>query len=567
MMSMQATGQDWHWDLGTRVLICMGVAMVVLLVGRQYVALLRNRHLYGDLTDVSTQLENRVAELANVNRWLADLNDSSHHLTSLRQPHAVARAGLEMACTFTGSPGGWIAIGEGADYTVMTYGAVEDLPHADSETLADAERRGLLRSVPLTARGEELGTMLLLEQPGDEPAADLIPLVAAQLGSALDNAKRYEEALQLAERDPLTGLYNHRGIHRRLAGEALRALQSDSELSLIMMDLDDFKVLNDTYGHVAGDSVLRQVSDAIKAVLRHADLAGRVGGDELLLVLPNTSSEGAMQLSERLRVALAARPYQTSGGQSIPVYLSLGVATMPEDAKSVAQLMEMADSNLYASKQRGGNTTTGSTTQREESPEDHGVLGIAGRLLDAVGVRDHYTRRHSEHVVRNALALGEALGLPEESLQTLQTAAMLHDVGKIGVSQELLRRPGSLSEAEEDQVRGHVLLGAHLIMDIPRLAEVAEAVAAHHERYDGTGYPERITGDETPLLGRILAVADAYSAMTLDRPYRKSMSREQAREELLKAAGTQLDPGLVQAFIGMLDARADNPTGEQAAAV
>jgi diguanylate cyclase (GGDEF)-like protein len=439
MVSIQAASGDWHWDTSTSVLGFMSVAMVFLLVSRQWVALLRNRALYGDLADVSVQLENKVADLAEVNRHLEDLNDSSHRLTSLRQPHAVARAGLEIACALTESLGGWISIGEGADYTVVTHGAVEHYPHADAGTIAEAEQQGILRAVPLVVRDEELGTMLLLEPADGSPHTDLLPLVAAQLANALDNARRYEEALQLAERDPLTGLYNHRGIHRRLAGETLRAQQSDSELSLIMIDLDDFKVLNDTYGHVAGDSVLRQVSDAIRAVLRHADLAGRVGGDELLLVLPNTGSDGAMQLSERLRVALAARPYQATGGQSIPVYLSLGVATMPQDARSVGQLLEIADSNLYASKQRGGNTTTGSNTQKDEPVDDHGVLSIAGRLLDAVGARDHYTRRHSEHVVRNALALGETLGLPEESLKTLHVAAMLHDVGKIGVSADPVR--------------------------------------------------------------------------------------------------------------------------------
>ncbi len=566
VLATQLSAGGWQWDAGTKVLMYMASAMVGLLVGRQYLALFHNRRLNSELAEISRQLERRVAELADVNQRLETLNDSSHRLTSLRQPHAVARAGLEMACTFTRSPGGWIAIGEGADYTVMTYGAVEDYPRADLEALADAELQGLLRSVPLTTRGEDLGTMLLLERPGDEPSADLVPMVAVQIANALDNAKRYEEALQLAERDPLTGLYNHRGIHRRLAGEALRAQQSGSELSLIMIDLDDFKVLNDTHGHVAGDSVLRQVSDAIRVVLRHADLAGRVGGDELLLVLPNTGSEGAMQLSERLRVALAARPYQTAAGQSVPVYLSLGVATMPEDASSVGQLIEVADVNLYTSKQRGGNTTTGSSTQKDEVVGDHGVLGIAGRLLDSVGARDHYTRRHSEHVVRNALALGEALGLSKDSLQTLHVAAMLHDVGNLRVSQELLRRPGLLDPTEEQQVREHVLMGAQLILDIPRLSEVAEAVSAHHERYDGSGYPTQTAGDDIPLLGRILAVADAYSAMTLDRPYRKSMSRAQAREELLKGSGGQLDPELVQTFICLLDARDENPTAEHAAA-
>ena len=176
-------------------------------------------------------------------------------------------------------------------------------------------------------------------------------------------------------------------------------------------------------------------------------------------------------------------------------------------------------------------------------------------MLDVVGARDHYTRRHSEHVTLYALALGEALGLSEDALNTLHVAAMLHDVGKIGVSGHLLRSPSTLSPAEEDLVRRHVDMSAAVINDMPRLARVAEAVHAHHERHDGNGYPGEMSGDDIPLLGRILALADAYSAMTLDRPYRKSLSRGQAREELLKAAGSQFDPRLVRRFLEVIDSR------------
>lgn len=547
-------------------LVFMSVAIVLLLVWRQYVSVVRNKRLCTDLAKVSQELESRVAELAEMNHKLEELNESSHRLTTLRRPVAVAQAGLEAACAFVGSPGGWVSMGKGSDHTIVTHGSVQHYPEATPDVIAEAEEQGLLRTLPLMVGDKTLGDMLLLAGPDDGLDTGLLPLVAAQLAGALDNANRYEEALQLAERDPLTGLFNHRGIHRRLAGEALRTQHSDSELSIIMIDLDDFKILNDTYGHVAGDLVLCQVSDAIRTVLRHADLAGRIGGDELLLVLPNTGADGAWQLGERLRVELAARPYLTSSGESIPVYLSLGVATMPDDADTVGRLIEVADANLYASKQRGGNNTTGSGVQQTDGVDESGSLGIADRLLDAVGARDHYTRRHSEHVVRNALALGEAVGLSEESLRTLRMAAMLHDVGKLGVSQELLRRPGTLSSDEEEQIHRHVSLGVDLILDIPRLSEVAATVSAHHERYDGSGYPAHAAGDDIPLLGRILAVADAYSAMTLDRPYRHSMTRAEAKEELLRSAGTQFDPELVAAFVEMLDARVADTTGEYAVA-
>jgi len=239
----------------------------------------------------------------------------------------------------------------------------------------------------------------------------------------------------------------------------------------------------------------------------------------------------------------------------------------PDDAPSLGQLLETADHNLYTSKQQGGDTTTGSRSRRSHVLEDDGLLGVAGRLLDVVGARDHYTRRHSESVQKHALALGEAVGLPADSMRTLHVAAMLHDVGKIGVPADLLRSPDALSAGERHQVHGHAVQGASVIADMARLAKVAEAVRAHHERYDGAGYPGDSAGDEIPLLGRILAVSDAYSAMTLERPYCRRMTEAQARAELLKVAGTQLDPALVSIFIALLDAREPQQTeAPQAAA-
>jgi diguanylate cyclase (GGDEF)-like protein len=323
--------------------------------------------------------------------------------------------------------------------------------------------------------------------------------------------------------------------------------------------MDDFKALNDTYGHPVGDSVLRHVSDAIRGVLRHADLAGRVGGDELLIVLPNTEHEGAMLLGERLRERLSSKPYVTENGDPIRVCISLGVATFPVDAKSLPELIEIADANLYASKQQGGDTVTGIERIQATLVDAPAILGVAGRLLDAVEARDHYTRKHSERVAVYALSLGESLGLSEESLSTLHMAAMLHDVGNIGVSSDLLRRPSSLSAGEQDLVRRHVDLGAAVIKDMHRLAEVAEAVNSHHERHDGNGYPYETSGHDIPMLGRILAVADAYSAMVTDRPYREAMTPEEARMELLKASGTQLDPELVQMFVHLVDTRGPKP--------
>ncbi|MBN1628235.1 MAG: GGDEF domain-containing protein, partial [Thermoleophilia bacterium] len=417
---------DWQWSRQSWGPFILGLATTALLVVRQYAVLAQNRRLGASLAQTSGELEVKVADLEGLNARLEMLNDRSNRINTLRDLHEVAEAGLELACLFAGCPGGWLTIKDeqGQDAVIATRGQVEQ-HHPGTATLnAAAAARGSLRAVPLEVRGEGLGTIWLVRPANEQQGPDLLPVIATHVATSLDNAKRYEEAVHLAERDPLTGLFNHRGIHRRLAGEALRAQQSGSELSLVMMDLDDFKMLNDTYGHPAGDAVLKQVSDAVRSVLRHADLAGRVGGDELLLVLPNTGAEGAMQLCERLRGAQLIRPFVAPDGQNVPVSFSLGVATYPDDAQSLGQLIEIADANLYASKQRGGNATTGSPPQVAESRavDAAGVLGVAGRLLNVVGARDHYTRRHSEHVALFALSLGEAAGLSEESLDTLHVA-------------------------------------------------------------------------------------------------------------------------------------------------
>jgi HD-GYP domain-containing protein (c-di-GMP phosphodiesterase class II) len=278
----------------------------------------------------------------------------------------------------------------------------------------------------------------------------------------------------------------------------------------------------------------------------------------MMLVLPDTDRQGAIQMAERLREALSAKPFIAGKGRGIPLRLSLGVATYPTDADTLTGLVGLADANLYASKQRGGDTITEAGAEEESPTETASLYGIAGRLMDVVGARDHYTRRHSDRVTAHALNLGESLGLAEESLETLKLAGMLHDVGKLGLGPRVLRKPGPLTADEERSVRMHIDIGETIIRDLPRVAEVLEAVHAHHERYDGKGYPSGLLGEDIPLLARILAIADAYAAMTVDRPYRSKLTAEQAKVELTKVAGSQLDPDLVARFVESLEARDKN---------
>jgi diguanylate cyclase (GGDEF)-like protein len=544
------------WNADMQVLVYVGISLVAVLVIRQLVAMLHNRSLYSGLSDLSHELSDRVHALAGMTRRLEELNTGAIHLNSLRALSEIMQGGLQLACSITKCPAAWVSLkdAEGNETVAAAFGPKDMLPAVgETPQTPSADEPRHIEQVTLEARGEKIGNLWLLRAADDDEGPDLVHAVGAQLATAIDNTRRYEEVLKLAERDPLTGLLNHRAIHQRLAIEGRRSQQQGGRLSVVMIDLDDFKLLNDTYGHPAGDRVLSQVSDTIRSVLRQSDLAGRVGGDEMMLVLPDTDRAGAVQLAERLREELRASPFVADKGREIPLRLSLGIATYPADADTLTGLVTVADASLYASKQKGGDTITEPGTPEEPAAEPPGLRGIAGRLMDVVGARDHYTRRHSDRVAVYAARLGEALGLEDNSLETLRLAAMLHDVGKLGLRPRVLRKPAPLTDDEERSVRQHIDYGESIIRDLPRVAEVLDAVHAHHERFDGTGYPAGLLGEDIPLLGRILAVADAYAAMTIDRPYRLKLSADQARVELLKVAGTQLDPELVGRFVQTLD--------------
>lgn len=362
-------------------------------------------------------------------------------------------------------------------------------------------------------------------------------------------ADRYEGAAYLAERDSLTGLLNHGGIHRRLEEEVSRAHRYGRQLSFLIIDLDDFKLFNDTYGHPAADRVLVQVSRLLLQLKRGPDILGRYGGDEFVAILPETDAQGAMALAERLRAALASNPYIAPNGLTVPVRASLGIATYPQDASTAQALVAHADANLYESKQQDNESIMTGQLLLREGLVRAGSFGVLDGLVTTVHRKDRYTRRHSEDVTNYAISLARALGLSEEDQRTLRIAGLLHDVGKIAVPDRILRKPGLLSEAEYAIVKQHTAFGEMIIKDVPNLQDVLAAVAAHHERVDGRGYPHGLRGEDIPLLARILAIADTYSAITSDRPYRAARSAEEARNELLRVAGSQLDPRLVEVFL------------------
>ena len=589
--SQDVSALDWS---GESEAATAGLILLALIAIRQGLTLLENTRLRLSLLNLSQELESRVRqrtdELVRKGEQLASLNRVATELSQCVDSKEALLTGLELACEATRALFGavWLAKPEGGSELAVQKGdaalppaLLTDLPdkapflkqaftagnpvilhHPELASLAKAEIEGTrekqarsLLLVPLLSRRTVMGTMGLVV-PSNANADDweflLSRAIGAELGVAVENFRRYEEVRELADRDSVTGLLNHRAIHVRLDQELRRAQRGGQQLSVLMIDLDGFKLFNDTYGHQTGDMVLRQVGQVLVESGRSSDVAGRYGGDEFVLILPDTTQEGARVVAERVRVGLASHPFRTPDGLSVPIRVSIGVATYPYDARQALQLMGAADSNLYESKQRGGDAITASGRWQGVEVMAVGQFSVLDGLVTAVDNKDHYTRRHSEDVTTYALSLAKALGLHEDWHRTLRIAALLHDVGKIGVPYRLLRKPGRLQRDEFEVLKQHVTLGEMMIKDVPNISEVLSAVGSHHERFDGRGYPRGLRAEEIPLLGRVLAVADAYSAMTTDRPYRKALNPQEASEELLHVAGSQLDPQLAKVFVKMV---------------
>ncbi len=476
------------------------------------------------------------------------------------------------------TPSGWDRLGEPSQLAEdpMSRGVLESGkpylgllsdPLLDPVSRADLEkwREQSCLTVPMQSVDGPMGLLNLWDKEQERTYTEgemaLATALAELAGEAVRNARLLRRLRSLSESDSLTGLANHRKLHDVLAREQARAERYGSHFSLVMLDIDEFKLLNDTHGHPAGDSVLRRVGKLLSERTRAADVVGRYGGDEFLLVLPETSADEAGRLAEKLRAALGEEPYVTATGERIPIRASFGIAAYPEDVPDANGLIALADANLYASKRRGGDAVTGSEEERLLRDEEGGAFGLFESLVTAVDNKDRYTRRHSEEVTEYALAISRELGLSEESQRVLRVASLLHDVGKIGVPDRILRKPGRLSEAEYEIVKGHSLLGETIIAAIPDVGEIRAAVASHHERYDGGGYPHGLARQAIPLLGRIMAVADTYSAMTTDRPYRKALSCAEALIELRTCSGTQFDPEIVETFITCIERGAKGVTG------
>jgi len=389
------------------------------------------------------------------------------------------------------------------------------------------------------------------EVSGPQEVASL----ARDFNQMVDERVQAEEALKLqAATDGLTGLPDHQALHDALTAEVQRSRRHGHSMTVLMMDIDGLKLFNDTYGHQGGDRVLKQVAAALKRELRPHDIVGRYSGDDFMAILPETNRDEAVACANRLLEAVSREHVQPRLGQNLRLALSMGLAVFPDDSQNKEELIAYADASLLEAKQlSGGNLVIARHEPDDTLASRRTPFGVIDALVQAVDRKDRYTRRHSQQNAEFAVALGKSTGLSAGTVNALRVAGILHDVGKIGVPDEILRKPGPLTEEEFAIMREHVVLSNLIVHGVPNLQDVSDAVYAHHERWDGKGYPRGLKGEDIPLTGRIMALVDAYSAMILDRPYRAALSHDEAIAELRCNAGTQFYPSLVEPFIALID--------------
>jgi diguanylate cyclase (GGDEF)-like protein len=374
--------------------------------------------------------------------------------------------------------------------------------------------------------------------------------------------RQTKELVESTRRDPLTGTLNHGALVSLLAGriEAARAggAPAGGSIGVALVDLDNFTLLNDHHGHAIGDVALAAVLDELRLTAPLDAVIGRYGPDEFLVIVEGEDIAALEPSILALRDRLVDRALEVDAPDRLPITVSAGIAAYPKDGSSLTVLLATVAATLGAAKASGGDDVKVAGAEDADATGTSSFDVLQG-LVFAVDTKDRYTKRHSEDVARYAVFLARQLGLDDATVGSIRVAGLLHDIGKIGIPDLILRKPGKLTDEEYEIVKQHVVLGDMIVRDVPDIELVRAGIRGHHERWDGHGYVDRLAGEEIPLVARILSVGDAFSAMTTSRPYRRALDIREAIRRLEDAAGTQLDATLVTAFVHGIETVPDAP--------
>lgn len=440
--------------------------------------------------------------------------------------------------------------------------------------------------LPMISLNQTVG-VLILGIDNEDFNLGILSLIANYAAMFMQNIELKERTNKYANADNLTNLYNHRGFQEVLASELKKAEENETPLSIIMFDVNNISKINRELGHAKGDEVIKLLAEKVKQNMRSTDHAGRYGGDEIALILPNTGTSDAKYLAEYITYTLSCCFVDDVG----PIKVSVGISSYPDNSKDQEKLLILAEQAMYISLAKGykeGMSAIVSSSDfnfwddaalnsfAEVIAKRHAQLGISFEdelvhkfnneeiisqnhlmemvtsLAGAIDAKDPYTKGHSTSVARYAEALARAINLPEDEVQKIRLGGLLHDVGKIGIPENVLRKPGKLEADEWEIMKQHPVIGAEKVLaPNEALSHLIPIVKYHHEHIDGSGYPEGLKGNEIPLSARIVAVADTYHALVSDRPYRKGMSVEKACAILQEGAGKLWDADLVRHFIAI----------------
>lgn len=394
------------------------------------------------------------------------------------------------------------------------------------------------------------------------------------LNKALSKAN--ENLKHLVLRDSHTGLYNHHYFVDAIEAELERAKRYGEELSIIMMDIDYFKSINDVYGHQFGDTILKQFARLLKREVRIYDIVVRLGGEEFIIMSPGVGKNGALLLTQRILDTVGSHSFGDKK-HSIKIKISAAVSSYPEDKDiySGSDFVDVADRILNKAKEDGGNRvysaidleTKKDSVKIQEDP-DVDILKQKIRKLTARGnqsvveaifafaktieLKDRYTGEHVEKTIHYATSIAQTLGLPKNDIEIIKEASVLHDLGKIGIPENILLKTGKLTRREREVIKDHPHIGADIIRPIHFLRDIIPVILHHHEWWNGRGYPHQLKKEAIPIGARIVAIADVYQALTTDRPYRKAYPKEMAVRIIRKGSGKQFDPRIVNAFLEIL---------------